>query len=197
MSAQTPLLPAPRVSTQVQRTLFELAEARVLEPGRRAGYELRLLGATVLPQRQVIATTQHGKWLFVDHVDDPTAKLYRGKIPVPRDEHNKMVNLDRHGAYLDYAWMGHQLPTEWQEGDPVPVPVPRQLREKDEKLTLWLNRAVEVFAMAAGGLLAVAASPLAIGAVAGAGFDPIVLGGVRHPEEPIVLWTLLAQWEWE
>jgi hypothetical protein len=94
------------VSTEVQRTLFEQVQARVLEPGRRAGYELQLLGGTVLPQRQVIATTDHGKWLFVDHVDDPTAQRYKGKIPIPRDRHTKLVNLDQHYVDLHPAYQG-------------------------------------------------------------------------------------------
>ena len=38
------------------------------------------------------------------------------------------------------------------------------------------------------------APPLAI---LGAGLDPVVLGGVRHPTYPAVTWCVLAQWEWE
>jgi hypothetical protein len=33
--------------------------------------------------------------------------------------------------------------------------------------------------------------------VPGAGLDPIVLGGIKHPQYPVVEWAVLAQWEWE
>jgi hypothetical protein len=191
------LLPAPRLSADLEPRLIELAEERMLSPARRQGYKVRLLGATVLPQRQVIARTSQGAWLFVDHVKDPTAKQYKGKIPVPVEQHARLTALARAGVRPDLVWLGHELPATWREGDAIPelVPPPRHLREKDERLTQRLRVATELFLKGAAALLS---TPFVVaGAIAEAGLDPIVLGGVRHPEAPVVQWVLLAQWEWE
>jgi hypothetical protein len=199
----TSLLPAPRLTTDLQPKLVELAERRMLSPAREVGYDLRLVGATVLPQRQVIARTQWGKWLFVSHFDDPTAKDYGGKIPIPAEQFKRLEELHRAGVRPDLVWLGHQLPDGWQEGEAVPVPAPAHLREKDKRLTQQLSFSTRLFVKGAAGLLAGAAlAPLAagaavLGAAAGAGLDPIVLGGVQHPEAPVVQWVLLAQWEWQ
>jgi hypothetical protein len=197
MSAPT-LLPAPRITGAIEPALAELAEQKLLSPAREAGYDLRLVGATVLPQRQVIARTQWGKWLFVSHVHDPTAQQYGGKIPLPAAEHERLTELHLAGVRPDLVWLGHQLPDTWEAGQPVPVPSPAHLREKDERLTLRLAEATRLYIRGAGMLLTAAtAAPLAALAALGAGLDPIVLGGVRHPQFPLVEWALLAQWEWE
>lgn len=193
----TSMLPAPRVSADVERMLQERAEAKLIRPAREAGYEVRLLGATVLPQNQVITRTEWGTWMFVDHVDDPTAtKKYRGKIPVPDEQRARLHDLYRVGVDPEYIVIGHELPATWQEGDPVPVPAPAHLREKDQRLVRWLSGLARVWAQGLAVILAAPAAPLAVLA-AGAGMDPIVLGGVRHPTEPVVLWVLLAEWVWE
>jgi hypothetical protein len=170
----------------------------MLSPARERGYDLRLVGATVLPQKQVIARTDWGTWLFVDHVEDPTARQYRGKIPVPTDQLGRLRDLELAGVSPDLVWLGHQQPDTWQEGDPVDVPAPKHLREKDERLTRSLTVATQLFLRGVMATVSLAAAPLAVvGALAGAGLDPIVLGGVRHPDAPVVQWVLLAQWEWE
>ncbi len=197
------LLPAPPGDASVSRELADRAEMRMLSPARQRGYELRLVGATVLPRRQVIARSEWGTWLFVDHVEDPTAYEYDGKIPIPATEHAKLTDLAQAGVRPDLLWIAHQLPAEWKEGDAIPqlVPAPAHLREKDERLVRRLTTASKLFLGACGALLAAAAAPLAFAAVPaaaiGAGLDPIVLGGVRHPEVPAVQWALLAQWQWE
>lgn len=191
------LLPPPRLSAEMEPRLMELAEQRMLSPAREHGYELRLLGATLLPQRQVIARTSQGAWLFVDHVEDPTAEQYDGKIPIPAEQHARLRALEAATVRPDVVWLGHQLPATWHEGDPIPqlVPPPRHLREKDERLTQRLRVATELFLKGAAALLS---TPFVVaGAIAEAGLDPIVLGGVRHPKASVVQWVLLAQWKWE
>lgn len=199
--SDTLLLPAPRPSADVQARLLDRAEERMLAPARLRGYELRLVGATVLPQRKVIARTEHGTWMFVDHVEDPTADAYRGKIPIPAEQHARLADLHDAGVRPDLLWLGHQLPEGWREGDAVPVPAPPHVRRKDERLIQRLGLATTLFVRGAVASVAfAAAAPLAAaGAIAsaGAGLDPIVLGGIRDPEAPVVQWALLAQWEWE
>lgn len=194
------LLPLPDVppESDVALALLDRAEQRLLAPARARGYELRLLGATVLPQRQVIARTPQGAWVFVDHVADPTALEYDGKIPIPAAEHAKLSELAAAGVRPDVVWLGHELPADYRDGEPIPqlVPSPAHLREKDQRLVQWLRTGSKLFLGFAAGLGAAALSPLML-AGALAGLDPIVLGGVRHPELPVVQWVLLAQWAWE
>jgi hypothetical protein len=180
-----PPLPIPLPSGDMDRPLTVLVEHRMLAPARRAGYGLRLVGATVLPQRQRITRTQWGTWEFVDHVDDPTAEQYGGRIPIPADQITRLAELYQAGVNPQFVWLGHQLPDNYQEGDPL-VPELREMREKDERLRLWFASLTN---LAKGTAASIAA--------AGAGLDPIIFGGVQHPELPIVGWCVLAQWDWE
>ena len=194
-------LPERKFSPEVEHTLLALAERQMLSPARRAGYELRLVGATVLPQRQTIERTKWGTWLFVNHAEDPTSEEYGGRIPIPPDQLARLRELDRIGVTPKHAWIGHQLPDTYEDGAPLPrlVPDPPSLREKDERLTLGLASATSLYFKAITGFLAGAGTAplLALGAAAGAGLDPIVFGGVQHPDLPVVEWCVLAQWEWE
>lgn len=191
------VLPVPRLSVDVKRELEVVAEQRMLAPARKAGIELRMAGATGLPQHEAIYRNPWGTWLFVDHLDDPAAEEYKGQIPVPEEQIGRLVQLGQCGVRPQLAWLVHQLPDSYQDGDPLPalVPAPRELREKDERLTLRLAQATSLYLKSAFAVLAATASPLA--AITVAGLDPIVFGGVKHPRLPIVGWCVLAQWEWE
>jgi hypothetical protein len=189
--------PEPEDGLAVRQTM-EIANERMLAPAGAAGYELPLVGATPPLHQRSIHRTPQGVWLFDDYVNDPTALEYKGEIPVPQGETERLVALWEAGVRAQYVWIGHQLPDDYQEGQPLPrlVPAPRELREKDEKLKLNLTKAAKVLGVVAAGTLALAVSPLAL-AAAGVGQDPIVLGGVRHPKAPVVAWCVLCQWEWE
>ena len=193
------VLPAPRSDLSVSSELAERTEARMLAPARQRGYELRLVGATVLPQRQVIARSQWGTWLFVDHAKDPTARQYGGKIPVPREQRAKLSDLAQAGVRPDLVWLAHELPASWTEGEAIPqlVPAPAHLREKDQRLVLRLRTVSDAALKAAGMTLRFAGTAASSLTVLGAGLDPIVLGGIKHPRYPVVEWAVLAQWEWE
>jgi hypothetical protein len=198
------LLPAPQLSAEAEQELTELVEQRMLAPARKAGYELRLVGATVLPQQQTITRTQHGTWAFVDHLEDPTAAEYNGEIPVPEDQIPWLIELGRRGVKPQFIWIGHQLPDSYRDGEPLPqlVPDPRPLRELDERLTLQLAKALRVYLKGVLILLGMAASaPLVVvggaATAVGVGLDPIIFGGVKHPQLPVVMWCALAQWDWE
>jgi hypothetical protein len=150
-----------------------------------------------MPTEREICRSEHGDWLFVSHHDDPTAKNYGGKIPVPTAERQRLAALKDAGVRPDLIWLAHELPVGWDETQELPnlVPAPPHLRKHDEALT----RAIRITATAAGVLAGTAiAAPLAIGAIGIAGMlDPIVLGGVKHPNLPVVQWAVLAQWTWE
>jgi hypothetical protein len=189
--------PTPAIAVSASATLAERAVNRMLSPAARAGLGLTVAGTTVLPREREICRSEHGDWLFVSYQDDPTAKYYGGKIPVPTAERQRLAALKDAGVRPDLIWLAHELPVGWDETQQLPnlVPVPPHLRRHDEALTRTLRNT----AMAAGLLAATAiAAPLAIGAVAIAGMlDPIVLGGVKHPNLPVVQWAVLAQWTWE
>lgn len=200
---RTTLLPAPRLDAGIEQSLSELTEHRMLSPARRAGYELRLVGASVLPQRQTIARTNRGTWLLVDHCQDPTAAQHkkssllpsRRRIPVPQEQINQLRELAKAGVKPNLAWFAHELPSDYQEGDPLPqlVPAPKRLREKDERLARIISGAVEVLTQP----LTSSEVSVSSSAAVGAGYDPIILGGVKHPDYPVVGWCVLAQWDWE
>jgi hypothetical protein len=183
------------------RTLTKRADARLLAPAREAGYELSLLGATVLPRGQVIRRTQQGTWLLTNYRSDPTAALYGGRIPIPAQPHARLTELAAAGVAPDHVWLAHQLPRDWHPGQPAhaPVPDPKHLRERDQRLARGLKAASRTAAqvLAVGGLAlgAIAVAPLAM--LDGIGLDPIVLGGVEHPTLPLVGWVELTRWEWQ
>lgn len=210
----------PSLSTDVERNLAELAEHRMLAPARRGGHELTFVGVTGPPQHESIYRNEWGTWEFTDHLKDPTAKEYatlfrrHGGIPIPPDQLAWLRELDRCGVDPQLAWIVHQLPDDYRDGDPRPrlVPAPRELREMDEQLSRGLATATDIFFKSIAKILNTAANATAtsislagdaaragaaVGAALGAGYDPLVLGGVRHPELPAVAWCLLAQWEWE
>lgn len=198
-------LPSRQLSAEVKHELAELADRRMLSPAREAGYNLRLVGATVLPQRQTIARTQHGAWLFVSHFEDPTADEYGGRLPIPEDQIAHLAQLYELNVRPQEVWFGHELPATYKDGDSIPqlVPPPKELREKDEQLALRLEKATKLFLTgAAATVTAAAAAPLTVvggaaGALAAIGTDPIIFGGVKHPKFPVVEWCGLAQWDWE
>ena len=107
------------------------------------------------------------------------------------------------GVSVDLIWIGHELPASWSPGEPLPALVPdaRRYRELDQRLERVVRTTFET-SLAAVKTTArgIALGALGVGAAfasAGAGLDPVVLGGVRHPKEPVAAWTLLAQWHWE
>jgi len=193
-----PLLPAPRMGVEVERALWKLADERMLAPAREAGYTLAVLGATSLPTERSVAETDHGKWLFVNHLDDPTADEYAGDLPIPPDQLEHLAALDAVGVNPQLAWIGHQLPEDYRIGDPIPrlVPPPRELRERDQRLALTLGSIARVWAMTLGALIAAPAAA-GVAALSLVGTDPIIFGGVRHPEQPVVAWCVLCSWDWE
>jgi hypothetical protein len=189
----------PRATTPVSRAVAELAERRMLAPARRAGVELQFLGTSPPPIHGEEHNLTSGVWKFVDHVDELTARDFSGRIPIPLEQIANLKRLRDVGVRPEHIWFAHQMPPHFRPGDPTPqlVPTPRELREKDERLTLTLTAASRLLLKGAGLALTAAAAPALAVAAAGAGLDPVILGGVEHPEHPLFGWCVLAQWEWE
>jgi hypothetical protein len=199
MSSDSFFLEPQAASTAVSRVVVDLAEHRMLAPARRAGVELQFLGTSPPPVHEEEHKLASGIWKFVNHVDDLTAREFGGQIPIPLEQIATLKRLHEVGVRPQHIWLAHQMPPDFRSGDPIPrlVPAPRELRETDERLTLRLAAVTRLFLKGAGIVLAAAATPGIAVAAAGAGLDPVILGGVEHPEQPLFGWCVLTQWEWE
>jgi hypothetical protein len=192
-------VPAPILESDAKSVLADLLLSRVLEPARSVGLELVPTAPTVLPVRREVCWTDSGAWLLVDPWNDPTSRNEDRKIPIPRDAHTRLSTLADAGVEPDLIWLGHQLPSTWKDGDPIPdlVPVPAHLRRIDEMLLAPVHAAKELadsIEIAGRGLPGAVA---AIAEVVEFELDPVVLGGVTHPALPVVQWAVLAAWTWD
>jgi hypothetical protein len=100
------------------RTSSRRPSDRCSDLRRHMGYELRLVGATVLSRRQVIARSRSRTWLFVGHVEDPTGQQRKGKILVPAIATADLL-VPRHGVNVADrrpATAGQFLTRAWLHG---------------------------------------------------------------------------------
>lgn len=195
-----------RERCRIQPTQRLMAETnrRMLRPARSVGCHLRPIGVSRPPRGRVRETiaTDTGPWLLVDYRDDPVVQQ-RGDLPVPPTVLTDLKRLRKTTFDPDLILIGHQQKPGWLDGDPIaPVPAPRHLRELDERIRQRLEFGSELLFRGLGGLLLIAASPLALGAVifsgsGGVGLDPIVIGGVAHPELPLIEWVMICKWSYE
>jgi hypothetical protein len=186
-------------------------ELRMLQPAREIRREIQPIGVSRLPVGRMNETvySPDGPWKIVDVRDDPGRTDRRGradsrgKMPVPVDLITMLREWHAANARPHYLVIAHQLPSTWREGDPLPpIPTPRRLREKDERLTRQLEMGSRLLLGVVGGLFLAPLAPLAIGAAAlsgvgGVGADPVIFAGVRHPELPLVEWCYVCSWEWD
>ncbi|MHB8060810.1 MAG: hypothetical protein ACYDHO_08270 [Gaiellaceae bacterium] len=193
----------PSTASAVLAELDERLSWEVLEPARMAGIELAFLGVTAKPSEQFLARTPRGTWIIASsHLDDPTVRE-TGKIHIPAREHERLVALEKAGVRCDLVWIAHELPREWQPGQPIPslVPPAPRFRELDVRLARHVQQAVKRSAriwlrVARAGLTVVAAPALLFDA-GGIGADPVILGGIAHESRDAVVWYELASWHWE
>lgn len=188
MSDDRVLLPPSGGGGELDRPLATLIERHMLAPARKAGVELTFAGVTKMPDgRPQIESTRWGSWLFASSSADPTADWLH-RIPFPPDQLDRLKLLYQHNVDPEIISIAHQLPASYRDGDPLPrlVPDPPRMREKDEQIRRWLVKAKDAVKGVAAGF-ADAATKL----------DPLILGGMKHPDLPLVGWCVLAYWEWE
>lgn len=80
------LLPAPRVAGDIEPQLTAMAEQRMLTPARTARYELALVGATVLPQRQVICRSAKHSTVEAAEPTRTVTRVKHDRLDAPRSD---------------------------------------------------------------------------------------------------------------
>jgi hypothetical protein len=178
--------------------------SRVMAPAASIGADVPFLGILPIPDRPYVQRTNAGSFFFVSsYLDDPGLRR-DGRIAIPKDHLLRLQQLRTAGVSVDEIWIGHQLPESWREGDAVPtlVPSPPLYRELDASMghviatgVAALGQAIRVGATTLLSVAGAVATGVA-GSVASVGTDPIILGGIRHPEHRSAAWVLLAKWDW-
>jgi hypothetical protein len=184
------------IHTNVSTELEPLVEQRLLEPAVSIGIELPVIGVSDVPRQPVLAYASDRPWYFCDYIEDPTARQFGGRIPVPEAEHRRLVKLRDAGVHADLIWLAHELPPNWREGEELPDLVPSHVRPVVRPGTITVGgqrRSVQIVRRLAestvGGLRALSRSL--------ENLDPVVLAGVTDSEGGHVCWAELARWWWE
>jgi len=204
--AEQELVLAPLQDVPRQLELKEAVSRRVLAPARLIGEELEVAGLAPIPDGPLVQQTPHGTWFFAaDYLNDPGLRQDRA-IAIPDRELTRLHQLRDAGVSVDLIWIAHELPEHWRPDVPLPLVVPDapRYRQLDQSLEKFVIGAAQLTFKAARGIAIATAAAGALGvglvggiATAGVGVDPVILGGIRHPSEPIAFWVVLAQWEWE
>lgn len=200
-------MPETLIRHEDRALVTELAEPlrrKLLEPGRKIGYDLPQLGLSPLPEERTFWQAPTGSWWLFDSFErDPTAQQFGGRIPVPAEPHAKLTELQAGGLAADLIWIGHELDPDWSPGRPLPTLVPsppagttRPPGESPSTGAAFATHLAQALYRAGQKL---GRGSLSFGAAVGASLaelDPVVLGGVKHPRAPVVAWVELARWTW-
>jgi hypothetical protein len=187
----------------------QLLDKQVLDPARRAGYDLPVVGTSPAPEGLVTwkAPTERW-WIFASHRDDPVA-AEAGGLVVPPDVYSRLTELLKHGFAPDIVVVGHEMPGRWSPGDPLPEADRKRESSAQTAATAAAAcarsdaaRQVSRGAIKVGWTLAQAGAALAIGVgsllaelAVSVALDPIVLAGVRVPDSDLVIWVEVARWQ--
>lgn len=202
-------LPRPQqeLDELVRGELEALVGRRIIGPAKAIRYDLPERGCSEPLVGETWWQRPGGDWvLATPRALDPAAAQWGGNMPAPPKVCERIAKLHRHGVTCDHVAVAHELPAGVGPGDPLPDLVPRSAPSpRDQQaiavsqagldLTVKAVRGVAVLAGAAavGGVAVATAGVAALGAVE---LDPILLGGIEHPEVPAVAWVELARWAW-
>lgn len=203
----TQLLRPPQVLEERTRQELEtLVGRRMIGPAKAIGYDdLPSWGFSEPLTGEEWWQRPSGGWLLATpRALDPAAAQSGGDMPAPPEVCERIVELHRHGLNCDHVAVIHELPPGVGPGDPLPDLVPRSVPSLRDEQAIALSQAgLDFTVQAVRGVTLLAGVAVAGGvAVAAAGaaslgeLDPILLGGVEHPEVPAVAWVELARWAW-
>lgn len=189
------------LSSPLEKELEAFLGRKVLAPARRMGYDLPILGISDgVPERPIQVRTPSGTWAYAsDYRSDPAAEQYGGVSPVPGSILEFLEEMYAGGVRPNKLWLAHEVPGIWEPGRPLPPTVPpsQRMRRHDEVLIGVTEQVKRGLVAGAAALGAVAAAPAALLAAAPTiGLDPVILGGVQHPDGPCA-WVPLAAWQWD
>jgi hypothetical protein len=179
-------------------------ERRIFTPLVEAGVPLPSTFLTDAPRPLDWRYTPRNTTLVAAHpARDPVAAAGGGLIPAPPEVRRQLAELRNYDP--DLLWVVRELPGRWEPGQEPPRMIGVETRRENEQL--HLQAAATAFTVgrtllyvAAGVVLAAVGAPLALGAAVltiplAVGVDPIVLGGIVHPETGAVAWVPLAAWD--
>lgn len=172
-------------------------ERELIGRAAAAGLPVRPLGLAPLfsPARRICGADCD--WLVFNAAHDPLLR-HRDGFPVPREQLRTLRALRRAQIDVDAIYLAHAVPHGAAAASVVPPPARRALHTAGRigalSRTIW---ALATMPLLAGGALAGAAS-----FQSARGLDPLVLGAVVAPGEPIGpgtlgAWLLLAQWAYD
>jgi hypothetical protein len=201
LSILSPLADEPELLAELDQPI----RRQLLDPARTIGEELKIIGITPIPSRPLIQRTLQGTWIFAaDYLADPGLGQ-DGAIAVPEAELHRLYALRDAGIAPDLIWIGHELPSTWRPKQPLPAIVPdaRRYRQLDQQLERLVSTAIttSLRVVRGTGRAGAALGTLGLGLAEAIGsglaeLDPVVLGGVRHRQQPVAAWAVLAQWRW-
>jgi hypothetical protein len=179
----------------VSTELAASVEQQLLTPAASIGVEPPLVGVSDVPRQPVLAYAGDRPWYFCNHVDDPTARQFGGRVPVPDANHRHLVALRGAGVHADLIWLAHELPDGWHEGEALPNLVPADIRPVVRPGTMTIGgqrQTIQVVRRMVegtfGGLRALSRSL--------ENLDPIVLAGITDATGEQVAWAELTRWTW-
>lgn len=191
-------------------------EERLYGPIAEAGYSAPPPVLTKRPAPLEVRYTNRETTLTAAHWARDPILTDQGEIGAPDKELERLHRLDNAGIKPELVWVLRELPGTWRPNTRPPEMTGVTTRRDNEQR--YLQTAATAFAVgremlyvAAASAAAVVAGAVALGsiAIAGAaagaraavtapladGLDPIVLGGIVHPETGAVAWVPLAAWD--
>ncbi len=208
----TPCIPGAdlliRPSTELDERVREELEAfvgrRIIGPAKAIGYDLPERGFSEPLTGESWWQRPNGDWILATpRALDPAAAQSGGQMPAPPEVCERIAALHRHGVSCDHVAVIHELSSGVGPGDPLPALVPKRAPALGDEQAIAFSRAgLDLAIQAVKGVAvlggAAVAGGMALGALplAALRLDPILLGGVEHPEVPAVAWVELARWDW-
>lgn len=197
---------------RVRQELETLVGSRIIGPAKAIGYDLSARGFSEPLTAETWWQRPGGDWvLATPRALDPAVVQSGGQMPAPPEVCGRIAELHRHGVTCDHVAVLQVLPAGVGPGDPLPDLVPKGAPALgDEQAVALSQAALDLAVQAVKGVAVLSGAAVAGGLAVGAGgvaalgglavgvarLDPILLGGIEHPEVPAVAWAELAHWEW-
>lgn len=191
---------------RIREELEALVGRRIIGPAREIGYDdLPRRGFSEPLLDENWWQRPNGDWLLATpRALDPVVEQWGGQMPAPPEVCEKLTALQRSGLSCEHVAVIHELPPGVKPGDPIPQLVPTaRPAVSDAHALAWSRAGLDLTLQAVRGTALLGAGAVAGGLALGAAvpalagdLDPILLGGVEHPDAPVVAWVELARWAW-
>lgn len=203
---------SPSLDVRTRAELEAFVGHRIVGPAKSIGYDLPARGFSEPLTGESWWQRPDGDWLLATPRSlDPAVAQSGGTMPAPPKVCERIVELHRAGVTCDHVAVVHELPMGVGPGDALPALVPQGTPALGDEQAVALSQAgLDLAVQAVRGVAVLSGAAIAGGLAVGAGgvavlgaltvgaarLDPILLGGVEHPEIPAVAWAELARWAW-